>query len=156
LPQGTIVPVRIPSGALEYLDKLEITMIIKSGRLKVQVGAGIAAVAVGALLCAPIQAKEHEVTVTVPVATAGLDTRDPATVRELYRRLRLAAQIACSHGNRVDLKPLPSFAGCFEQALGNAVHSIAWPQLNAVYLETHLLHDAATYGIDVPVQMAAK
>jgi UrcA family protein len=138
------------------LDKLEIKMIRKSSKLKLQVHVVIAAVAASALLCAPIQAREHDVTVTVPVATAGLDTRDPATARELYRRLRLAAQVACSDGNRVDLKPSPSFAGCVEKALGNTVHSIAWPQLSAVYLETHTLHDAATYGIDVPVQMAAK
>ena len=132
-------------------------MITKAPTLTSTPFISIAALAACAVLSGPVPAKGHEVTVTVPVSTAGLDLRDPGSVRELYRRLRLAARTACDNGNRVDLlQPLPNFAGCYEKALGNAVRSVDRPQLNAVYLETHTLRDAATYGIEVPVRMAAE
>ena len=122
--------------------------------------AGSALVCVGAaatcaMLYRPIQASEHVVTVTVPVNVAGLDAHDPGYARELYRRLRIAARIACSDGNRVDLKPVSNFSGCYENVLGDAVHSINLPPLNAVYLETHTLRDAASHGIAVPQRVAA-
>jgi len=115
-----------------------------------------AAVAACAVLSGPVQANDHEVTVRIPASTAGLDPSQPADARELYARLRKAARIACTHGMRVDLEPATSFLGCYETALGNAVHSAHQPQLSIVYLATHTVRDAATYGIEVPVRLAGE
>jgi hypothetical protein len=74
----------------------------------------------------------------------------------LYSRLKHAAEIVCTHGNRVDLEPSNDPIRCYENALGNAIRSAKLPLLTQVYLETHTPQQAATYGIDVPVQLAAK
>ena len=116
-----------------------------------------AATAACAALCgAAAQAADHEVTVRIPVSTTNLDISRPAGARELYARLQKAARIACTHGLRVDLKPAPSFSGCYENALGNVVHSAHAPQLSLVYLATHTVREAATYGIEVPARLAAE
>lgn len=116
----------------------------------------IAFLAACGVLSAPVQAKSHEVTVKITVSTAGLDLSKPAGAREAYARLQRAAGIACSHGMRVDLQPPASFTGCYEKAIGDAVRSARRPQLTLVYLATHTPRDAATYGIEVPVRMAAE
>jgi UrcA family protein len=113
-----------------------------------------AAIAACAVLFGTVQAIGQEVTVKIPVSTAGLDPSQPAGARELYARLREAARIVCTHGMRVDLQPVDSFSDCYEKALGSAVHSIHQPQLNIVYLATHTVRDAATYDIEVPVRLA--
>jgi UrcA family protein len=115
-----------------------------------------AALAACAMFFGSIQATAHEVTVKIPVSTAGLDPSQPAGARELYARLRQAARIACTHGMRVDLAPVAGFSDCYEKALGNAVRSVHQPQLNIVYLATHTVRDAATYDIEVPVRLAAE
>jgi UrcA family protein len=115
-----------------------------------------AAVVACAVLSGAAQATDHEVTVKVTVSTAGLDPSQPAGARELYARLKGAARIACTHGNRVGLKPPTSYDGCYEKALGDAVHSAHQPQLSIVYLATHTVRDAAKYGIEVPVRLAAE
>lgn len=115
-----------------------------------------AAVVACAVLSGAVRAAEHEVTVKVTVSTADLDPSQPAGARELYARLRRAALIACTHGNRVDLKSVTSFDGCYEKALGDAVHSAHQPQLSIVYLATHTARDAAIYGIEIPVRLAAE
>jgi UrcA family protein len=115
-----------------------------------------AAVATCAALSPAVQATGHEVTVKVSVSTAGLDPSQPAGARQLYARLQRAAHIACTHGNRVGLEPPASFDGCYEKALGDAVHSAHQPQLSIVYIATHTARDAATYGIEVPVWLAAE
>jgi UrcA family protein len=115
-----------------------------------------AAMAACAPLFGTVQATAHEVTVRIPVSTAGLDPSQPAGALELYARLRRAARIACTHGRRVDLQPVASFSDCYEKALGDAVHSLHQPQLNIVYLATHTVRDAATYDIEVPVRLAAE
>ena len=63
---------------------------------------------------------------------------------------------SCTHGMRVDLKPVTDEVACYEKGLGDAVRSANLPLLTQVYLETHSIKQAATYGINVPVQMAAK
>jgi UrcA family protein len=135
---------------------LEINVITKAPILAAKSFICIAAMAACYLLSSPVQAREHEVTVTISVSAAGLDLRQPTDARELYGRLQGAARIACTHGNRVDLKPPTDFAGCYQKALGDAVRSINRPQLTMIYLRTHTLHDAATRGIDVPAQVAAQ
>lgn len=116
----------------------------------------IAAVVVCAALSGPVHAKDHEVTVKISVSTAGLDLTQPAGAREVYRRLRLAALTACGDGGRVDLEPVASVHGCYEKALGEAVRSAHQPQLSVVYLATHTIRNAATYGIEVPVRLATE
>ena len=97
-----------------------------------------------------------EVTVAYQVSAKGLDLRQPAGAREFYGRLKKAAKIVCTHGNRVDLQPSSDPEGCYEKALGDAIRSANVSRLTQVYLETHSLREAATRGIDVPVQVAAK
>ena len=116
----------------------------------------VAAMTACAVLLGPVQAKAHEVTIKISVSTAGLDLSQLAGAREAYARLRKAASIACTHGMRIDLEPATSFSGCYEKALGDTVRSARQPQLSIVYLETHTVRDAAKYGIEIPVLMAAK
>jgi len=124
--------------------------------LNVKASLCIAAVAACALLSGPIHAGEQMVTVSISVNGAGLDLRQPAGARTLYTRLQSAARIVCGNGGRVGLKPVPNFAICYEQALGEAVRSVNRPQLTLVYLSSHTLPDAAARGIEVPVIVAAK
>jgi len=98
----------------------------------------------------------NEVTVAIQVSTQGLNPSQPAGAQEFYSRLKHAAQIVCTHGNRVDLKPSNDPVGCYEKALGNAIRSAKWPLVTQLYLETHTPRQAAAFGIDVPVQIAAK
>ena len=113
-----------------------------------------AAMAAYTLFAGNVVAKE--VTVTYQVNAKGLDLRQPAGAHEYYGRLKKAAWIVCTHGNRVDLQPSPDREGCYEKALGDAVRSVNVPLLTQVYLETHTLREAAAHGIDVAVQVAAK
>jgi hypothetical protein len=86
------------------------------------------------------------------VSTQGLDLHYSAGAQEFYARLKHAADVACTHGNRFDLKPV----GCSEKALGEAIRSANLPLLTQVYLETHTLRQASAYGIEPPAQLAAK
>lgn len=116
----------------------------------------IAILAASGTLSAPVQARPHEVTVKIAVSTADLDLSWPAGAREAYARLKKAADIACTHGMRVDLEPAASLSGCYENALGDAIRSANVPRLTQIYLETHSRREAAAHGIVVPVQVAAK
>jgi UrcA family protein len=117
----------------------------------------VAAVAGCALFLGSAESKAEDVTIAFSVGSAGLDLGQPTGARELYRRLQKAAWIVCTtHSIRVDLEPAISFSGCYEKALGGAVRSTHRPQLTAVYLSTHTRLDAAKYGIEVPVQLAAE
>jgi UrcA family protein len=113
-----------------------------------------AAMVACALFAGDVMAKD--VTVAYQVSAKGLDLRRPAGAREFYGRLKKAAWIVCTHGNRVDLQPSPDREGCYEKALGDAIRSANVSPLTQVYLETHTLREAAARGIDVPVQVAAK
>jgi len=113
-----------------------------------------AAMVACALFAGNVVAKE--VTVAYQVSAKGLDLRQPAGAKEFYGRLKKAARIVCTHGNRVDLQVSPDPEACYENALGEAVRSANASLLTQVYLETHTLREAAAQGIDVPVQVAAK
>jgi UrcA family protein len=97
-----------------------------------------------------------DVNVSYQVSAQGLDLNQPAGARELYRRLRHAAEIVCTHGMRVDLEPTTDPQGCYEKALADAVRSVHVSLVTQAYLATHTLQQAAARGIDVPVQVAAK
>src|ERR1700730_1943251 len=113
-----------------------------------------AAMVACALLAGNVVAKE--VTGAYQVNAQGLDLRQPAGAHEFYGRLKKAAWIVCTHGNRVDLQPSSDPKDCYEKALGDAIRSANVSLLSQVYLETHTLREAAARGIDVPVQVAAK
>ncbi len=117
---------------------------------------GLAALAACAVLWGPVHAESRAVMVKISIDIADLDLNRPADAREVYRRLYLAARVACGNGNRVGLESPASFRGCYEQALASAVRSVNRTQLNSVYLATHTSRDAETYGIEVPPRMAAK
>jgi UrcA family protein len=117
----------------------------------------LAAVAIaGTLFAGNVAAQGHDVTVAIQVSTQGLDLHTPAGAQEFYGRLKHAADVACTHGNRVDLKPSGDPVACHEKALGEAVRSVNLPLLTQVYLGTHTLRQAAAYGIEAPAQVAAK
>jgi UrcA family protein len=116
---------------------------------------GAAAIAC-TLFAGNVVAKDHKVTVAIHVSTQGLDLSQPAGAHEFYRRLQHAADVVCTHGNRVDLTPSDDPKGCYEKALGDAIRSANVPMLTQVYLATHTLQEAAARGIEVPAQVAAK
>jgi UrcA family protein len=106
-------------------------------------------------LTAPAGATDRTVTVRIVVNSAGLDLTKPEVVRELYRRVAFAADIACGKGNRVGLEPVPHFQACYEGSLAAAVRAANLPPLTAAYLAHHRALDAAAYGI-TPVLTAAR
>ena len=110
----------------------------------------------GTLFAGNVAAQGHDVTVAIQVSSQGLDLHTPAGAQEFYGRLKHAAEVACTHGNRVDLKPSSDPVACHEKALGEAIRSVNLPLLTEVYLETHTLQQAAAYGIEAPAKLAAK
>ena len=77
-----------------------------------------AAIVACTLFAGSAAAKDQEVTVAYRVSTQGLDLSQPAGAHELYSRLKHAAEVVCSHGMRVDLKPVTDEDACYEKALG--------------------------------------
>jgi UrcA family protein len=108
------------------------------------------------LFAGTVAAQDQEFTVAYRVSTQGVDLTQPAGAHEFYSRLKHAAQVVCTHGMRVDLKPVPNENACYEKALGDAVRSVNLPLLTQVYLATHTLQQAVARAIEVPVQVAAK
>jgi UrcA family protein len=90
-------------------------------------------------LADPAHAGDHPVTIKIRVSTAGLDASQPEGARELYGRMAHAAEIACGHGNRVDLRPLDVYAypRCYEHGIAAAVRSANLPELTRVYFANH-------------------
>jgi UrcA family protein len=130
-------------------------MYIKTAAFRSHFALGTVVIA-GALFAGNVAAQGHNVTVAIHVSTQGLDLHHPAGAQEFYGRLKHAADVACTHGNRVDLKPSADPVGCSEKALGEAIRSANLPLLTQVYLQTHTLQQAAAYGIEPPAQLAAK
>jgi len=115
-----------------------------------------AATVVCTMFTGNVAAKDHDVTVAIHVSAQGLDLSQPADARTFYSRLKNAAWVACTRGNRVNLAPVDDVQGCYEKALGGAIRSAKAPVLTGIYLETHTLQQAAKRGIEVPAQLAAK
>jgi UrcA family protein len=103
-----------------------------------------------------VAARDHNVSVSIPVSTQGLDLSKADDARAFYTRLRNAAWVVCTRGTRVDLVPLDDPRPCFEQALGTAVRIARAPLVTQLYLQTHSLKEAAAVGIEIPAQVAAK
>jgi UrcA family protein len=99
-------------------------------------------------------AKDQDVTVVFHVSTNGLDLSQPTDALSFYARLKNAAWVACTRGNRAGLLPVDDLKGCTEKALGDAIRSAKAPTLTQIYLATHTLQEAAAHGVEVPAQMA--
>jgi UrcA family protein len=103
-----------------------------------------------------VTAKEHVVTISVPVNSQGLDLSRPDDARAFYIRLQNAAWLVCTRGTQVNLVPFDNPSACYEKSLGEAVRSARKPLVTQLYLATHTLQEAAARGIQLPAQVAAK
>ena len=108
------------------------------------------------LFAGNVWAAGPEFTVAVQVSTRGLDLSQPAGAHELYQRLQYAAERSASRTCGLPWSPSPTQRAVLEKALGDAIRSAKQPLLTQIYLETHTLREAATHGIEVPAQTAAK
>jgi UrcA family protein len=114
--------------------------------------AAIATTLVLAFLVAQAAAKDLNVTVSMTVNSKGLDLTQPKDVQKYYQRLKRAAWLACTTGNRVDLEPVDNPQSCYELSLGTAVRTVHIPQLTDLYLANHTPQQAAACGIPVRMQ----
>jgi UrcA family protein len=103
-----------------------------------------------------VVAVDRVATIELHVRADGLDLSQTVDATTFYARIKHAAWVACTHGNRVDLVPLDDPKACYEEALGAAVAAIKVPLLSQMYLATHTPQQAAACGITAPVQIAAK
>jgi UrcA family protein len=103
-----------------------------------------------------VAASEHIVTVAIHLSSRGLDLNQPAHAQTFYRRIEHAAEVVCTHGNRVGLAQVDDYKSCYQNALSNAIRSLNLPLLTRMYLDTHTLKEAEAAGIDLPPQLAAK
>ena len=113
-------------------------------------GAGI----FGMQLVGRAAANDRDVTVAIHVSLEGLDPTQVADARIIYTRLKTAAWVACTRGNRAGLAPVGDVKGCYEKALGSAIRQAKTPTLTQIYLATHTIQDAAVYGLSVAPQIA--
>jgi UrcA family protein len=111
---------------------------------------------VACLICAGATAAEHAVDVSKKISSEGLDLTRAADAQTFLTRLEGAAWMLCKRGTRVDLKPVDNFKECYEKALGDAVRATNKASVTQAYLIKHTLQDAASHGIELPAQLAAK
>jgi len=103
-----------------------------------------------------LAAKDHAVTISLPVSTVGFDLSRPADAQRIYTRLEKAAWEACNNGGRVGLAPVDNPTSCYRNALANAIKSAKAPLLTRIYLDNHTLQQAVVQGILESSQIAAK
>ncbi len=116
---------------------------------------GIGAVVV-AIFASPLSAKDSEVTVALRVSAAGLDLTEPADAQKFYTRLKAAARVVCTHGDRVDLVPSDDPQGCYEKSLAEAVRAVKAPLITQIYLASHMVRGAPSGWTYVPGPTAPK
>jgi UrcA family protein len=97
------------------------------------------------LLAGTAAAGNLNVTVALRVSAQGLDLSQPADAQKFYTRLKRAAWVVCTHGNRVDLVPSDDPAGCSEKAIAAAIHSANVPLLTQIYVANHTPQAAASW-----------
>jgi UrcA family protein len=112
--------------------------------------------AVGCLMLGGNALASDPVTVSVKVSADRLDLNQEADAQTFYNRLKGAARVVCTHGNRVDLVPEDNPRGCYEKALADAVRSVRAPMLTQIYLANHTVQSAATGWTYVPTPVASK
>jgi len=115
---------------------------------------GFATIATFTVLAAQAQRIDGEVVVTETVEARGFDLATHDGALKLFERLKTAARSVCA--DRLGLEPPESRRACYEDALGRAVESANRTQLSLVYLRTHSLAVAQTYGISAPLLVADK
>ena len=116
--------------------------------------AGIAALAASTLFAGTVQA-DTSFPVNATVHATGLDLNQEADLRDLYSRIKVAADRVCNNIYRVGLQPVANYTDCYEKALGAAVQSVNRPQLTRVYLSAHTLKDANAHGVTASLLTAA-
>ena len=131
----------------------EIQMFSKRAFMSASAALG-AALVTSTLFAGPVAAED--VTVAYKVSAKGLDLKQPTGAREFYTRVRHAAWIVCTGGNRVGLQPLDDPQGCYEKALADAIRSLNMARITEIYLQTHSPWVAAAHGIEVPLHIATK
>jgi UrcA family protein len=123
-------------------------------------GGGRSLLAVVAVACGmfagSVLAKDPDVTVALRVSAQGLDLSQPADAQTFYKRLKAAAVVVCTHGDRVDLVPSDDPKGCYEKALADAIRSAKAPLLTQIYLASHTVQGASTGWSYVPMPAATK
>ena len=108
------------------------------------------------LLCGTLAAQDRMVTIAVPVSAHGLDLTRMKDAQTFYTRLRTAAWVACSSGDRVDLVPVDDYKVCYETTLASAVRSAKAPLITRLYLSTHTFEEAVAQGFYGRTQMAGR
>ena len=125
-----------------------------------RIGGGRSLLAVVAVACGmfagSVLAKDPDVTVALRVSAQGLDLSQPADAQIFYKRLKAAAVVVCTHGDRVDLVPSDDPKGCYEKALADAIRSAKVPLLTQIYLASHTVQSAATGWSYVPMPAVTK
>jgi UrcA family protein len=116
----------------------------------------LAVAAAGCVMLGGNVLAKDPVTVALKVSAAGLDLSQGADAQTFYGRLKNAARVVCTHGNRVDLVPDDNPKGCYEKALADAVRSVKVPLVTQIYLANHTVQGAATGWSYVPVPAAAQ
>ena len=111
---------------------------------------------VASVLSAPAPADGGPIVGTKVVNARNLDVNTREGALKLYTRMKYAASMVCGSDYRVGLAPPNYSPACYEDALGNAVRSANRAQLTRVYLATHTVEVAQTYGIGIPVLVAGK
>jgi UrcA family protein len=114
-----------------------------------------AAAVVCMLFAGNVKADHREVTVAIRASAHGLDLSQPAGAKEFYVRLKYAAYVACTRGDRVGLAPSDDPNACYEKALAGAIRSANRPLVTQLYLAAHTLREASARGVVVPAEMAA-
>lgn len=115
----------------------------------------VVAVACG-IFTGSVLAKDPNVTIALHVSTQGLDLSQPAAAQAFYTRLKAAAWVVCTHGDRVDLVPVDDPRGCYEKALAEAIRSVKAPLLTQIYLANHAIQGGATGWTYVAAPAAPK
>jgi UrcA family protein len=69
-----------------------------------------------------VAASEHIVTVAIHVSSRGLDLNQPADAQTFYRRIEHAAEVVCTHGNRVGLAQVDDYKSCYQKATIYAIN----------------------------------
>jgi UrcA family protein len=116
----------------------------------------VAAALACTLFAGNLVAKDSMVTVAIHVSAQGLKLSQPAGARQFYARLENAAWVVCARPKRVGLVPVDDPMRCAEKSLAAAIRSTNLPTLTHIYLETHTLQQAAAFGINIPLQAAAR
>jgi len=70
---------------------------------------------------------------SITVRYADLNLTEPVAVEVLYRRVQMAAQEVCNHGQSRELARQVAADKCVHNAMNNAIQKLDVPELNALY-----------------------